>query len=1028
MSQNVPQPQWMIKDTEGNLSGPYSLQKMINFIHKGTLIGTEKVSEYPNGSWKTLSQCDQFYDSLLSVLANKNLPQEIESSSSTSLESNIVEGSVIESDIDSQEELSEDKTQALYKESISRESSHPIVEDAIIDSLSQATKIAKEDTENKKDVLIESISSKEKSFEPYRDYSPNRNISLPKNTLKDVNKNTSSLPNFSSSELLHPSPQHKKTKLPALAINQKKPKKAPRRRSRIFFIFFFTIMSYLLLTDDNETEQKEDFARLIAPQKFNIGQLSQPEREKHFRKAIKLFYRSTYVDYTKAQTELIDLAEQASDIPGILGLLCLTHRELWPYSKKTNQDIEAISSLSQRISKVQAISVHQDLCNIVKYLFSNQISIAKDVINKALDDHPYVPVLYDLKAEVLAKEKKYNEAIAFIQRARSISSEKEPWLRSTDWKSWIKLYIKEAEYQIADQRYIKAANILRPLHSKFPSHSIIAVLLGYLDLRFLDNQEQGVNLIQKGLQSDEVLLSKIYSRVTLALAHYYEAQKKPKLALEFATKSYQNSFYNTAAENIILRLGGVKAVQSMQTTDDQLIAAGDAFYERKMFIEAQAKYQTAYEENPNNAIAALKVAKCLWALNLAEESIKWARKAILADPKLVEAYITLSDYLSQRYHFDAAIALLLNATKKTPRNYKILYSIAAVQFKRPNYKSAESFARKALQLNDADIDTNTLLAEILYETKKYNEAFQIISKSIEIGGNHIKTHRLYGKIIAAIKGEDFGVRYLTNLINTYPNIVDYQIALSEIYLAHHNYSKAIETLEKAIVLNPEQKSAYMLLGEAYSKMVDDKSALNKALKAYLQVAIKDPFDVKPLFEVGLIYMKTKRYTDAIKQFGRVLRINESYPKAHFYQGTSYFFLGRSNQALASAKKEKQINPTLAEPYLLAGDIYMNIGLYNKAILEFQRAIKIRPQGARIYISLAKAYRFANNFDVAEKMITQAERLENGNPMIYKEQGAIYESRGEIQRAIAVYEQYLQISPNANDRQAIRSKILQLAQQ
>ena len=64
----------------------------------------------------------------------------------------------------------------------------------------------------------------------------------------------------------------------------------------------------------------------------------------------------------------------------------------------------------------------------------------------------------------------------------------------------------------------------------------------------------------------------------------------------------------------------------------------------------------------------------------------------------------------------------------------------------------------------------------------------------------------------------------------------------------------------------------------------------------------------------------------------------------------------------------------------------------------------------------------------KKCLCKLEKLENGNPTIYKEQGAIYESRGEIQRAITIYEKYLQISPNANDRQAIKSKILQLAQQ
>ena len=80
MSQNMPQKlqQWMVKSLEGKLSGPHTLQQVVDLIYKGKLTGAEKISEYPGGLWKTLSQYPQFYDPLFAVLANKNLPQEIE--------------------------------------------------------------------------------------------------------------------------------------------------------------------------------------------------------------------------------------------------------------------------------------------------------------------------------------------------------------------------------------------------------------------------------------------------------------------------------------------------------------------------------------------------------------------------------------------------------------------------------------------------------------------------------------------------------------------------------------------------------------------------------------------------------------------------------------------------------------------------------------------------------------------------------------------------------------------------------------
>ena len=917
MSQSVSQQsqQWMVKDLEGKLSGPHSMKEMIHFIHIGKFIGAEKISKYPGGLWKTLSKCPEFYDPLFFALANKNLPQTIEDSSHSS-----------DNHLNDQEKSVDNENDQSVHKSISKNvSEHPIIEDAGIGPFYEDKQILTENEEKKEEEEKENIVFEDKGIfhedraSDFKDESFfDEKASRSENVSNFASKNTSfvhhspsSIPKNSSS-LLPQKLEQNKINLPVVAeaSKKKKKKKKSRRMFKMLFFFFFIMVSYLLLEEDIN-DQDEQFISLKAPQKFNIGKLSQSEIRERFRKAVKLFHKSTYIDYIKAQDELIALAEEASDIPDILGLLCLTHRELWPYSQKTTQDREAVSLLSQRISTVQAIGIHQAQCNIVKYLFSNQLAMALDITNKVLEDYQDVPVLYDLKAEILAKEKKYTEAVAFIQRARDIAS--------VEWKSWLNLYIRESEYQMADQKFIDAANILQPLHSKFPSHTVISVLLGYLNLKFLDNREKGAKLIRQGLQSGKMLQPKIYAEVTLALAEYYESQQKKKMALDFAKKSYQENPDQNVKETI-LRLGGLQALQSMKTTSDQLVAAGDIFYEKKRYMEAQSQYNSAFEEDPKNAIAALKVAKCLWKLNLSKESTAWAKKAIQADPQLVEAYITLSDYLSQKYLFDAAVFELLRAMKKLPRNYKILKSIALVEFKRQNYVSAESFTRKALKLNDADIDINNLLAEILYETKQYNEAFHMIARSVEMSGYNVQAHKLYAKIITAIRGEAFGVKHLTNLINTYPNTTDYQVALAEIYLINQRYLEARDVLEKVIENDPSKKEAYMLLGDAYLRIEDDKGALNKALGAYSNAALIDPFDVKPLFEVGLIYLRTQGYAEAIRWFRRVVNVNENYPKAHFYQGTAYFHLGRSNRALAAAKKEKQINPSLAEPYLLAGDI------------------------------------------------------------------------------------------------------------
>ncbi len=1009
---------WMVKYTDGQIAGPYNQTEIIDFIHKGQLTGTEKVSEYPGGLWQNLSKCPPFYEALLSALANPLIPHPDKESPDEDLENapeveNIdvtpstdhSEKPLIES-ISAEDIVSDHSGQILNSSSRKK---NGLDKDLLDSEASEKT----ETPEQKPSVLSsQDIDFKDVHHSPYASQvSHNSNMPLPKNQqllAQDFPKNE-------TQQMIQEKPPGKK----------KQKKKSSRSISKLLFLCCFISVAYLVL-DEGEEEEKTQRVSLIFPSKFDIGKVSEDKLKERFQKILKLFYTSTYKGYVQAQEQLVQLAEDASDVPDILGQLCLTHRELWPYSQKTSEDRIAITQLSQRISQVQAIGIHQNLCLIVKHLLSDQIEMASNITNNALKNYSEIPVLYDIKAEILARSGQYDEAIAYIQKAQSMA-------KQNTWTHWLKLYIREAQYQI-DQKLsinqkppIAVAETLRQIHTQNPSHIFTMVLLGYLDLTVLENHQQGIQRITQGLKSNEILLlPDIYSRVTLALSRYYISQKNNKMALNFAQKSYEKDPLNLKSKEIILSIGGQEALQALHTTESQLIALGDFFYEKKKFAEAQAQYKAAFEQNPKNAMAALRAGQSLWELNFRTESVTWMKKALVADPQMIDVYVALSDILSQKYQFDMAMAFLLRGIRKTSQNYKLLKSVALVELRRQNYKGAISFAKKALKLYDTDIETNMILAQGLYHLDKYQEAYQIMAKAIELVGVDAKIQSFYAKVIAALQGREFGEKYILPLINTYPDQPDYKIALAEIYFMDHEYQKAEAILNEIVIRDPRNKKAQVLLGDIYRQMPDRE--INKALKAYLNAAIADPVDAKPLFQVGVIYMEAQRYTEAIPQFETVLKINDKYPRAYFYQGQAYLQLGQTNEALQAAKKEKQINPNLAESYLLAGDTYMKTGHYAKAIAEYQRAIKIRPQGGQIYISLAQAYRLSNNFDVAEKMIAQAEKLSGANPLIYKEQGEIYEQKGQVQRAIAVYERYIQTAPNAYDKKIIESKILKLSQQ
>ena len=1021
---------WIIKDKEEKISGPHQTDEVIQLIEAGHLVGEEQISKYPHERWQQISQCPQFYDALLLSVAKERSKTSTFSQNETNPDQQkiINETEVLQSQteqIQDQTEQTDGKTVPI-EEKIQNSDSSKIVDQNILDQSLDDARTVQQIKESEEPSLQTGSAKRKKqdlpSFEKDSFISSNdfhSNKEQPQPNVSHFNKKPDQQEPSS-----HPAKDEAdQSFLPALPpevpSKLKKVKKKFRRPRILLLIIFIFLVSLFFLEDEKTEETETEHITLLFPSTFKINQLSQSDLQKRFTEASQFFYRDTYTSYIKAQELLIALAEDASDVPEVLSFLCLTHRELWPYSKQTSDDRIAISQVTQRMSKVQSIGVHQDICNIVKYLLSDQIDIASAIIDKSLESYPENPMLYELKAERLAEKRQYNAAVAYIQRSQSLL------------KGWLKTYLREAEYNMANGEFLDAKDILRKIYLTYPSHILSSIWLGYLNLKIFNKHQEGLSLIKKGLKTDNVLLPTVESKVTFALAQYYYGQGQKGLALEYAQQSYHKDLSNASARAFILEVGGPDALSKIESTDEQVIALGDFFYKKKNFLAAQAQYKAAYEQNPRNGLAALKAGQTLWNLNLQQEAIEWVKKAVVSSPRLIEAHITLSDYLSQRYHFNLAMATLTQLTRIAPQNYEMIKGMAFLQWRRQDYEKAESSARKALNLYDTDIELNILFSETLYKLGKYEEAFQVISKTLELTGQNIKAQGVYSKVLASVQTVGFSIDYLNELIERVPRILEYHLFLAEIYQTDQKYEKAEAVLKPVITrLNQSlghikiKKKAYALLGEVYVAMKD----YNQAIGAYINAALADPSDAKPLFQMAILYIDAQKYEEAIHQLQRVLTINERYPKAHFYIGTASLNLGRSNSALEAAKKEKQINPSLADPYVLAGKVYMKTGHYGKAIAELQKAIKISPQGGQIYILLARAYRLANNFDVAEQMIVQAEKLATGDPTIYREQGEIFESKGQVQQAIGAYNLYIQLSPNTYDRQAIESKILRLSRQ
>lgn len=937
--------QWIIKDPDGRIQGPFTTEQILSKITQGEVSGNEMISLYPGGQWISISQDPQFYDRLLDVLSGAD---------SDNFDDEATDPN-----------LAEEMALPSVKPPVKKGRAQKVEETP---SRTKAQQEAPPAAKPEKEPKVEKVEENER--EPEGEVIE----------LQDLRK-----------------------------LLKRETLKRGQKPLIVAIILLILIFSVLMISPKSDSER----IHLIAPQKGG-SPLSSEQIQTHVRKALVEFLKDTFSGYIQAQNGFVQVIEGDARNVEVMALLCITYWELWPYSYQDSKDLKTIQQAAQMSSAVDPAGPHSATCKAIDLMVRGRTNEAKSMVESVLDSYSNAQqppiVTYYLKALLLESSGEIQTAIGYLNSAQQL------------WPQWIRVYTQEAANQQKLNNFNEAAKIYNKILKANPKHNVSKVELGLLEYKVFRHPDLAQTMIEEGLgASDDRIPRYLASRGYFGLAEIALQGNNHGRALEYAQKAYQYNSGNIAAKNLIVQLGGVEKLKKTKVKGQQLVYEGDQLVREGDCQSAQALYRAAFEEETSNAVAAMKAAKCLWDLSFSTEAIEWLNKSIKADPKLIEAYVLLADYYTKRYNFDAAARILATAQKASPKSYEVYRGFALVEYRRNNPAGAISFGKKALALYETDVDTHNIMAQAALAMKDYRQAYTSASKSVELDPNNQDAQIIYAQSLAGIQGVDVGVDYLKKLVATYPLVVGYQVALGKLLLEDERYEAAASVFRQIMKLNEKPKEAMLLLG----KVLRAENHFDQALEILLKAAVLDPADPEPLFQAGLLYLEARKAESAKIQFQRVLRINPFYPLVHYYLGKAALILNKPEEALAEAKEERKGNPNLAESYLLAAEAYTEMKQYSLCGEEYQRAIKLRPQGASIYVKVARCYRLAGNIDVAMSMLNFAATQESGNADIYKEQGQIYEMKGDLQRAIEAYNQYFVLDPGAPDKELILNRIQSL---
>jgi tetratricopeptide (TPR) repeat protein len=817
-----------------------------------------------------------------------------------------------------------------------------------------------------------------------------------------------------------PSSNHSVIELENLGKAQRKEALKSAKVPLILVSIALLMVIYILLPEAADPGEK---ISLLAPTKGAAAMSDQQVKEK-LAGSIAAIEKDTVESYLEAQNKLVAIVEGAPNTLEVRGLLCLVYKELWPYAKQDANDLRAISSVTQSTRILNSVGLYGSLCEIVNLETSGRFKEARGVVESALENagrFSLLAILYQFKAELLEADKDYLNATPYYQKATQL------------WDGWVKPKKSLGVVAEAQGQGPTAAQYFQKILAKNPTHREVKIHLGILQYKSFKQEETAFTILKAAMDSKSKVPRELESEGYFILSQIYITKGQKSLALSAAQSAYGLAPNNPQYKQLLVRLGGTDKLKD-KNVNNELMFVGDQYARTGDCLAAQAEFKAAFESDPKNGMAAVKAARCLWQLNQSFEAVEWLNKAIKAEPKLITAYVLQADYQSQRYDFAAASSVLTNAARVAPNNYEVYRGMALLEFRRNNMTGAINFAQKALRVYDADIETYALLAKasaamyagMVTTTKKeietrenyQRDAIRYATKAVELDTTNPEAQITYAKVMAQINGVDSGVSYMRELIKKYSYSQQYKVALAEIFKSEERYQQALELYQSVTETDVKNKKAFIGQGECYKAL----GQIDRSLKAFLSAAVLDPSDGEALFQTGKLYLESNRFDEAIAQFKRVQNITPHFPRTYYFIGKAAFMSGNYAVAIEAAKREKQGNPNLADSYLLAGEIYNAKKQFAECAVEYSQAMKLRPQGADIYVKAAQCYRQSGSVDVAQDLLAMAASRESGNADIYKEQGAIYELKGDSRAAVQSYNKYIGLSPNATDRGEIEARI------
>ena len=238
----------------------------------------------------------------------------------------------------------------------------------------------------------------------------------------------------------------------------------------------------------------------------------------------------------------------------------------------------------------------------------------------------------------------------------------------------------------------------------------------------------------------------------------------------------------------------------------------------------------------------------------------------------------------------------------------------------------------------------------LYNSSKLELSKEICILILEKNRDELSLNFLLSKIEKNSKNYTSAIDHLNIALKVEPENIEILIELGDVYKTIKNYPKALELYEKIINLSPNSCMAYAKCAEVMMLMKKYQIGIDLYSKAYHL----DNNNFEMLLGIASGHEAINNFELAFSLYDKVLSIKPSNTKAMTLKGELLRKTGKHEEAIFYANSIIKSNPNNTDAYLLRATCYKDLKLVSEAILDYEYILSKNPSMEDIKYNLGLA--------------------------------------------------------------------------